>query len=169
MSDLIGVDIKVDTRDTERLLDALERALSGPSLHDWLMTRVDPMIRARAKARFMNEGDDVSGPWEALSPATVRIRQEKGFPGEHPINKRTGELERYITGRGTVTTTGDVADLFAPGGNPQGELVKKIETAQAGRQTPYTNPRKVLGINEADLLTTLVSLNGWLIEQVGSI
>lgn len=50
-------------------------------------------------ATFDTEGaSGASGPWQPLAPRTVRERERLGYGGSHPILKRTGTLERSLTG-----------------------------------------------------------------------
>jgi len=143
--------------DVEARLNALDTAVSPMALMRFLGFQVDPYIRSRAGARFNSEGDDVSGEWAPLSSATVRIRESLGFPGEHPINRRTGELEDFITQhRSLVVAIGGGASLVAPGSQPTGELRDKLERAQQGDDRAPARP--VLGMNEQDLAAVLTLL-----------
>jgi hypothetical protein len=47
-----------------------------------------------ARRRFQGEG---YGTWRPLAQVTVKEREWLGFPGEHPILKRLGVLERALT------------------------------------------------------------------------
>jgi hypothetical protein len=136
----------------------LELMLSAGMIGGYLKAVVEPYLQERASARFAGEGDDVVGKWSPLKPATVAIRQHKGFPGEHPINVRTGELEQYVTGDpGFVAPDPFGATLTWPG-DPQGaELEHKVQVAQVGEDR--TIPRPVIGVNERDLMFVLASLS----------
>jgi len=147
----IDVEIFGSTLPVSILLNRLELALSIPGTQVWLTEEVLPFIKERAADRFQNEGDDVSGKWAPLSQVTVEIRQSQGF-GAGPINSRSGDMERYITGSagrisGRVMT---YPDYSIPSGS-DGYLKDKIETAQSGRRNPSTVPRPVLGLGEEDL------------------
>lgn len=153
---MLGMTVDVGG-DVEAKLNSLDTAISPAALMRFLGFKVDPYIRTRADARFRNEGDDVTGHWAPLSSATVRIREDLGFPGEHPINKRTGELEDLITQhRSLVAAFAGGASLIAPGSQPTGELADKLRRAQAGDEK--APPRPVLGMNEQDLAAVLTML-----------
>lgn len=145
--------IKYHDRGIAAMLGRIDSAVSGVGIAKFLVSVVEPYLNARARQRFANEGDDVVGKWQPLSPGTVAIREAHGYPGEHPINHRTGQLERFITGGavGVTTFPGGVLMTY-PKTPPSGELAKKIQTAQEGSSRPYTPPRPVLGINETDIL-----------------
>lgn len=157
---LVTVLLEGDDRQVMRMLSRIGATISPPSLGTWLGTQVDPWVRRRARERFQKEGDDVTGPWAPLKAATQHIRQQQGYGSSHPINKRTGQLEQYITGgpnRITIFASG--ATLTLPGRPPRGELKTKVETAQGGKPFPSTVPRPVMGLNERDLLAVLTDLS----------
>ncbi len=160
---LVNVLMEGNDRQIVHMLMQLDRSLSGPSLMAWMATHVDPWIRGRAKARFKQEGDDVSGPWAPLKPATQNIRQnhpQGPFGGAHPINKRTGKLEAYITGAPPQIVSHSLGATYTfPGRAPFGELKDKVLTAQTGRAVPNTVARPVMGVNEKDLLAVLTDLS----------
>jgi len=158
----IDIIIVGDTRGVEEMLAWLDTSLSGPGLVAFLNGKVGPWLHERAEARFRNEGDDVTGPWAPLKPATQRIRASKGFPPAHPINIRTGEMERYILGgtfQAAIPGQGG-AVLSFPGSGQGGskELREKMRTAQQGKTQPNTVARPVLGMNEKDLEFVLFEL-----------
>jgi hypothetical protein len=145
--------IKFHDKDVSAMLGRIESAVSGVGLSRFMAEMMRPYLNARARARFANEGDDVVGKWLPLSEGTAAIRESKGYPGEHPINHRTGQLERWITGGavGVTTFPGGVLMTY-PKDAPTGELAQKIQTAQEGKGQPYTPARPVLGLNETDFL-----------------
>lgn len=149
-----------DDKQVMRMLERLNTTLQPASIGSWLGMKVDPWIRQRARERFQKEGDDVSGPWAPLKASTQRMRVQQGYGPSHPINRRTGELENYITGgpnRISISTIG--ATLTTPGRPPSGELKTKVETAQHGKVMPSTVARPVMGVNEKDLLAVLTELS----------
>jgi hypothetical protein len=146
------------------MLSALEIALEPASLAIFLGESIDPYIRSRAEARFASEGDDVVGKWLPLASSTEQIRAQAGYGPAHPINRRTGELEEYITkSPHRIETTPIGASLVMPGEPAGGELGKKVITAQEGwpasGRSGATPPRPVIGVNEKDLLFVLTSLS----------
>lgn len=158
MPGYIDIQIIGDARGVEAMLQRLELKLAPPNIAAFLHVEVDPYLAQRAANRFANEGDDVVGAWPQLQPGTQAIRASQGFGDSHPINVRTGELERYIASSGGATAINPAgAELTFPGAPASGELADKVQTAQAGRGVPPTVPRPVLGLNQNDLLAVLTS------------
>lgn len=142
----------VDSRSLEKNMLDLEIFLSGMGLSAFLGSVMGPYLSKRAKARFASEGDDVTGPWTPLKPATVSFREEQNY-GAGPINRRTGELENWVVGSGwNAYPLGLGASMDYPKNKPTGELKDKVETAQKGRAFPKTVARPVLGLNENDMI-----------------
>ncbi len=148
----------VNSRSVDLTLDRLIMLMSPAGATAFLSSTIGPYLAKRGKERFQSEGDDVTGAWAPLKPATILIRQQSGF-GAGPINRRTGELENWIVGdTGFSYPTGFGASMRFPGKRPTGELKKKVETAQKGRKAPSTVPRPVLGVNENDLLFLITAM-----------
>lgn len=157
----IAVQAFVTHNDADDMLRAIDKALEPVSMSAFLRSQMLPELRRRARARFGNEGDEASGPWAELRPATVDIREAMGYPGEHPINRRSGALERWVTGAdaavaGYSTGDGTGAQMTWPATEPTGTLGKKYRTAQKGRpnqreKSPTTVPRPVVAVNQADM------------------
>lgn len=163
----IALDIVVDTNEADLMLSAAEQTLMGPSLRRYLDTEMATYMRKRISDRFASEGDDVTGPWAALQDATVSIRESKGFPGEHPINKRTGDLENFMTkGRLDYTMQSNGASIFFPGKPPTPELATKVQTAQAGKDFPATVKRPVVGVNAVDMAYFILNFGFWFTASV---
>lgn len=148
-----------DSRNVQLMLERLGDALDTVGLYTFLNASVGPWLQQRAQERFADEGDDVVGKWAPLQAYTVQMRQSQGFPGDHPINRRTGELENYIVNGGwDVTATPVLATLTYPGNLPNASEATKVAAAQMGVQHPSTVPRPVLGMNEADLAFVMAAL-----------
>src|SRR5690242_15334688 len=129
----MDVEILVDKRQVERYMRAITETLQGNNLMLFHQIATQPILRNRAKDRFAREGDAVSGPWAALRESTQDIREHKGYGPSHPINKRTGELEDYITnGRNQFTYGADFANFFMPGRGSR-TAREKFRTAQQGK------------------------------------
>lgn len=149
----------VDDRHVQRLLENVGDALDTVGMYTFLNASVGPWLRERAQERFANEGDDVVGQWAPLEAYTVQMRESQGYPGEHPINRRSGELENYIVNGGwDVTATPILSTLTYPGNAPNTSEAVKVATAQTGAAHPFTVPRPVLGLNEADLAFVMAAL-----------
>lgn len=86
-----------------------------------------------------------------------------GFPGEHPINVRTGQMKRHILG-----SPGEVIDFKSgayawrwPHGtsSTSGSLRDKLKVAQRGGGSAGTAPpRPVIGLTGNDVLNITSSL-----------
>lgn len=167
------MDIEVDAAEVTMLMWSVRRATSAVSMMSFLENVMVKRIREQAVARFASEGDQaVGGPWEQLRPATVTYRQYAGFPGFHPINRRTGEMERYITGsEGRAVGAAGWAELTYPGSPPGNQVLgRKVYTAQAGwkGESGQTNPRPVLAWATSDLAFGVTALEGWILAQVAN-
>ena len=156
MAGYIDIELTGDSAYVDKMLLHLDSKLTSTGMTSFLAATVFPYLLQRAKERFQNEGDDVVGKWVPLAPETEIIRQSQGFGGAHPINVRTGELERYIT-QGSVQASVQASPMGAflqhPAASPSGDLKSKVKTAQQGdpkfgRGVPA---RPVLGMNENDL------------------
>lgn len=161
------------TGDVERKLAMLDTALSPVGLAAWLGVTVTPYLRQRIAARFAAEGDDVSGGWLPLAEATREIRSAAGFGAAGPINRRTGELENYLTSTpDLLTIDGLGATLTYPGRGASGELADKMRTAQEGGaykggvKGSNAPARPVLGMNERDTIFALEALAVYIKEAV---
>jgi hypothetical protein len=156
---MVMYSVSVDKTSVDAMLNKLARKISGPGLAFWLQGSVVPWLQTRAQQRFASEGDDVSGAWFPLKPFTQQARAAAGYTPDHPINVRTGELERYITGdAGAVAAGPAFARLDYPSPPGSGDLRDKVETAQIGKAFPSTPARPVLGVNIRDLEAAMLSL-----------
>lgn len=166
----IELEIIGNDRGVQRMLEIVDSSMSAVGLAAFLYGSVGPWVMSRAEERFKQEGDDVTGKWAPLMPRTQEIRESYGFGGSHPINKRTGELEDYITqGQVSVVTSPGVGILRFPGNPPNSpSLREKMKTAQQGRANPSTVARPVLGLNEKDLIAVM-ELLAFHIQHTGSI
>lgn len=159
MAGLVSILIVGDQAGVQAMLLRLEAALSPPGVGAFLKGVVDPILRVRASDRFRSEGDDVSGQWAPLMASTQAIRASGSYGAAHPINRRTGRLENYITGTpSNLQTFAGGGRLIFPGTQAQGDTADKVRTAQVGASYPKTVPRPVLGVNERDLELVLVGL-----------
>jgi len=162
---ILDIQIVGDSAGVERLLKHLHSSMSAESMTHFLNTKIGPYLQERAKARFRGEGDDVVGQWAPLSEATMsfrrsgRERQLWSVGDAHPINVRTHELERYITGGfdPAYPTTMGASLLFPHRAGRGGKKIRdKINQAQQGSSKGPKRP--VLGVNERDATFVLVEL-----------
>lgn len=160
--------VYVNDRAVQAAVVAWELALSQASLALWLKTGAVDVLQRRADDRFAAEGDDASGKWADLKPATEDIRDALGFPRSHPINVREGKLEDWLLDNpGSIRMFGaKSAELTWPGPAPlRDEIIDKFEVAQKGIAFPRTVARPVAAVNEVDLEEMLVSLGEHFLEQ----
>ena len=166
------VQFEVMDEDVIVALYALLSATSSVSMALFLEGVMEEHFEQRAQARFASEGDQASGQWEELLfPETHDFRVEQGFPPAHPINRRTGELFRWVTqGGGDVAPFGGSsvpgAILSWPKMPNDPETREKLHTAQAGKSDPYTPPRPVVAMDQIDLAFALSALEKWIIFSV---
>lgn len=164
--------IEVEADPSLKLLGAVEAALTAQSLETWLVGDVHTYLSEEIGLRFAYEGDKKSGNWPALADATNRIRESQGFPGQTPINIRTGQLRDWVTTHYDVMPEGEGATLLIPGDPPTTTLATKLETAQLGRPDNVipgyapTPPRPILALDETDAAVILESLNRHLIGSL---
>ncbi len=139
-------------------------------LRDFMM----PFMRTRVAKRFANEGDEASGAWLPLADATEDIRNRQGFPGDHPINRRTGELENFMR-RGVVdfAMQPNASSMFFPGTPPRRSIREKLKTAQRGRSRAQnflglgaTPARPVAAVSMADMSFFMNSFSFWFGKEV---
>ncbi len=168
----IGISIIGDDKGVQAQLLALDTALNPLAVAALLGAEVTPYLAMRAKGRFAEEGDDVTGKWAPLSEATQNIRAAGAQQGmwnvgpAHPINVRTHEMENYVTsGLGDLLPTAYGAVLRYPRPQRSAELQKKMKTAQMG-DGGRTPKRPVIGLNERDLTFVLTAL-AFHIQKVG--
>ena len=164
--------ISIDSASVLSMLMSLDTCFDKSAMQMFMLQRAAPWLRRRTKSRFRNEGDDASGKWQQLAPATVKIRragidsgQYSGISPDHPINRRTGEMEEFLSKSAGAFTFGSVfAELTYPGDYPNPSVYKKVATAQG--RTPKTRARPVLAVNAVDMLEVTQSLSRFIRERV---
>ena len=147
----MSVAIIPDAAQWQDVMEALDLPFRAGPIDDFLEGEATEALIERLTARFDDEGDDASGKWAELRPATVAIRELAGFPGAHPINDRTGGMRRWLTSAtGSTSSSGDGRALEWPnkGTSKQEE---KLATAQEGARVPPTVPRPVLALSSVDM------------------
>lgn len=152
--------IEAYTKEVDKSLDNLIVLMSPEGATAFLGAEIGPYLRKRAGERFASEGDDVTGAWAQLKPATVAIRGEA-----HPINHDTGELENWVVDGGwDAYPSGGGAAMQFPKSPPAGRLKKKVQSAQVGDPSNNQVARPVLGVNEADL-AFMVTAYAFMVEK----
>lgn len=163
----IDLDMTGDTDGVMRMLRHLDTCFSVGGMTQFLGGDVAPYLRLRARGRFDEEGDDAVGSWAPLSQTSQRIRahgaqtgQMPGITATHPINRRTGLMEDYITnGVGDVTPegSGNISLHYPRRSVPARQgLQRKVRRAQLG--DARTPARPVLGVSETDLFYVVSKL-----------
>ena len=143
--------------DNRQALELLDRAYDffgqGPMV-DFLDREWSRIMQDAAMRRFSSESSETEGAWAELRDSTNKFRERQGFPREHPINERTGELRRYLD---TATIDYRSSDGFVSAQWPErasGELLHKLQVAQGAsrRRDDATTPaRPVLDATEEHL------------------
>lgn len=150
------LDITIDASEVDRLISAVKTSLHSDSQRMFLRQIAYPWFATRAAARFASGGDDASGKWAPLRPATERLRawqigggmrgsvatgiMPRGIRGagltgvkrDKPINVRTGSLRAFVLGSYQIEQFGEGATLQMPARNAPKLLMRKFERAQRG-------------------------------------
>lgn len=167
MAQRVDIAIIGDDAGAHAMINALSGALAPAKLGRFATDRIVPWLERRAIGRFANEGDDAVGGWAPLMKRTQDIRSQLGFGAEHPINRRTGELEEFITtGGADIMAAEDGLVVQFPRAPSNGELYTKLATAQMGKSDPRTLPRPVVGLSATDLGYVLTELALHVTEEV---
>lgn len=165
-----------DTAKLNRLITGLERTFAGHAIttggtrdiRTWLGMDVLPYLQNRARDRFYAQGDDASGKWARLTPATRSWRRYfikrdglKIKPAE-PINKRTGELQRFVTTTYDINSSAAGATLLLPSRRTGSRhMAAKLRHAQrggmsnVGRSFP-ARPVASIGIRDKTVIDRLL-------------
>jgi len=167
---MVSVSVEVDDHSAQVALNHTSNAVTSTSLAEFLRTDAVDWLQARAQNRFSAEGDDASGFWKPLKWPTENFREAMGVERAHPINKRTGKLEDFVTSsRGMVAPRGQGAALMWPG--PAGDpiLEGKLQTAQKGKRKPNTVARPVVAANQIDVYGLQSAMAAWIEERTGAV
>lgn len=158
---MIRVSIDADISQTDIQVGQIIAQTTPTSLQNFLMGAARSFLQHRVDARFAAEGDDVSGKWAPLRPATGGIRAALGYRPFHPINVRSGELYKFV--RNTFRIRIDPAStVLTMPGDGNARVTEKFRVAQKGggkskvkgsrsigpnRPAP---PRPVIGLSATD-------------------
>lgn len=166
MTAAISMEFIVERSTVEAVLGKIVMATGAMELSAFQRTIVHPFLSMRAEDRFASEGDKASGgAWEQLSEASQHWRKWGGFDPQHPINKRTGKLEDFVTkGMPEVAEGATSAILSFPGATADFIMERKMTVAQAGDSR--TPARPVLGIDSTDVEFILIALSKFVAERV---
>jgi hypothetical protein len=154
---IFRVDLEWQDSSVGRIISQIQWAVSGVALGSFLASMADPYMQDQIIGRFAIEGDKDSGPWDPLAPTTERIRDNLGFPPDHPINERTGELLRFVLYNRDFSSGSDWASMDIPGDPDSAQLEAKLRHAQMGAEDnvlfpgSYTPPRPVLAVGPDDM------------------
>lgn len=99
--------------------------LDDGHLSDFTQDQFQEIMRDVSRSNLATESDK-AGPWQPLSNATIFLRQMAGFPGEHPINERTGQMKNFLlNAKARGGPTGGGAEFEWPDG-ASGVLYMKL-------------------------------------------
>jgi hypothetical protein len=159
------VDVNVDSAAVMADIQHLMNTTDAPGLRKFLEDTADPYLQTRVRDRFSGEGDDASGQWLPLKPATESIRAALGYGPAHPINVRTGDMQDYLTNsRADVATLGQGAVLTFPPKGADALTAQKIETAQVGKNWPPTPARPVVALSVTDEAAIVMDLADYITQ-----
>lgn len=171
-----GAGVVVDLHIAMEILDEgfmasmtkLEEAIGPASLTTFMATVAEPWQQAEISARFADERDPSGATWQPLSFAAQEDRESQGFDREHPILKRTGELQTWLESSNDVTTLPIGAQIEFPGEAGSDEAREKYVVNQTGTMSGNHHfgwrvpARAMLGFNEGDLTEVLALLEAWI-------
>jgi hypothetical protein len=162
------IDINVNKSDEAKLkflMDHIRDRLSPAGLAALMRADVYREMKDRVSDRFNAEGDTTVGAWAPLSEATENIREDLGFPRDHPINERTGSLRHFVETSHVVGPMATGAELAMPGPFTSQLIETKFRRAQQGkarggskdaRRTMPRRPVLAIGQVEYDLVNDRV-------------
>lgn len=149
----INDDDAADTTGLDRLFVGFGATLDA--FPDALRVAALPVIRQAHRENFAREGGRRA--WANLADATVAERVRLGYPGRHPILRRTGALMRHVLNTpATVTTTGATVELRIKPGPVVGGVPKYRALARGRRNMPG-RPMVVIDSRSAVKVTSALS------------
>lgn len=164
--------VRVDSVETLKLIDKTMEAVGPASLAIFLDATVQPYFAQEIIDRFAVEGDEKSGSWAPLSDATNDIRERLGYPPEHPILERSGDLLHALVEKYDLTLMEPSGAMLMIPGNLDLETETKLQAAQVGvpeGQNEYYGPtpaRPVLAVDPTDLASIVGMLQWYIMEYV---
>lgn len=162
----VQFDVVVDDDDVSGMFARFDSVLEAPNLAQFLRRYATPWFRGKAGAGFEDEMAPNGQPWSPLKPYTVETRESEGFPGDHPINHRTGAMERYIMQGTPSMAVGAMQATMRFPGRGSALFNRKLKVAQQGAKWPRTVARPVVGMDERDLAVMLRSLSLWIGQEM---
>ena len=149
----------IEASSVEEFFVQLNQRVAPEELTKFLL-EVKGMLQEHADTHFKTESDGIA-QWVPLAEATNQIREDLGYPREHPINVRSGELKKFLVDGGSVSTLPDGALLLYPD-EATGILAEKYETAQRGSTKTGAPPRRVFNFDTQDAELVIMALMGHL-------
>lgn len=140
----LRIAVKVDPEPFIKKFQQLQGHLDDDEMARFLEKSVVPYLHGRSKQRFATEA---WGSWPDLAESTqadrYRLAPLNGWPIEpdHPINRRSGELRKFITTTHSIRRAGSKGPtLYIPRlGRTSQTLEKKFKTAQLGSTVTVKN------------------------------
>ncbi len=157
----VSVNITVDNSRPTLKLEAIQKRIGTSGMVAFMQGFAAPILQASARARFEEQGDEATGPWRPLLPATVARRTKAG---QTPIriNDRTGQMRAWVENAQGRTFARKGSAVFEWPGTPSNRLVgQKLKTAQLGKGDPRTVPRPVIAISAEDRLALQAAIRAW--------
>lgn len=140
--------VSIDATNVQKAILAAKDWLAQTNMLEFLETKGVAYFHERFVHEFDNEVDPTGDPWLELLPSTHVRRALLGYPAEHPIHVRAGDLKREMLSNNNsrVGWTSGTAELTVGGPKSGGEY-KGFARAQwlPGFQTT-DGPRMILGL-----------------------
>lgn len=155
----------------EKDLETAQGRVSEAGLAMMVRHLLIPIASTSSRARIESQKTAGGGRWRPLKESTQRVRRSLNLPGiygHYPINKRTGNLEKFLQ-----NTDSEIAILpeFIQGSWPANvsmdgtRLMYAYHTAQAGSKQWGTPPRPIVALAATEMLY-LDQMTRLYIEQV---
>lgn len=139
----------VEWSDLEADLERGQERLSDRGLMTLVQALLIPVAKTESQGTIAAQRGPGGRKWRELKASTQRIRASLNYGATEPINKRTGNLERFLNEAGTDLT---VAPGFVQGAWPalvnqdSTRLMYAFYTAQGGSKRWGTPARPVVGL-----------------------
>lgn len=151
--------VDIDAKSVQKKLNAAANAIEPQAISYFNNVVVTQLLQLYAAERFRGEGTTNGvgtsvGKWAPLRPYTQDERERLGFPRQHPINKRTGELKDWITGSAGMQVAQELFIWPARMPPNNSSLHFAYACAQTGRKTSAPHPpRKIAAVGQYEAET----------------
>ena len=168
----LNFSVEVDASSALKVFEGVDRALQGAELAPFLDHIAGPHFQDRISKRFQHAGDQASGKWPALSPATTKIKLALGVDYPFMPNRRSQRMEDFLTSSHVASASGPYeAELRFPEQPKDALMERKLRVAQEGDNANFmglgsTPPRPVLAVDSLDLREMVGLLSRWIVANV---